>query len=129
MKRGGSAHDGQGRLRHFPKETRHSSQETGPLLERPLIFPPLPPPCAAKKKGKKKGLTLTPEQTEALARVTGCLKFLTMVSTAGVLHWTTLVSSDMQNFWASQITIKSAMKKQSLQFPFKLEGGVLILKK
>jgi hypothetical protein len=34
-----------------------------------------------KKKGKKKGLTLTPEQTEALINITGCLKFLTMVAT------------------------------------------------
>lgn len=36
---------------------------------------------AKKKKGKKKGLNISPEQIEALTRVTGCLKFLTMVNT------------------------------------------------
>uniref|UniRef100_A0A7R9V3G5 Armadillo repeat-containing protein 8 n=1 Tax=Chlamydomonas euryale TaxID=1486919 RepID=A0A7R9V3G5_9CHLO len=33
-----------------------------------------------KAKGKKKGLSLTPEQSEAAKRIVGCLKFLTMVN-------------------------------------------------
>lgn len=34
---------------------------------------------SGKKKGKKKGLTLTPEQIQLLVRVTGILKFLSLV--------------------------------------------------
>lgn len=39
------------------------------------------PPAAKKKKAKKKGLSLTPEQIEALTNIVGCLKFLSLVNT------------------------------------------------
>ena len=47
-----------------------------------LPCPSLPADQKGKKKGKKKGLTLTPEQTEALARLPGCRKFLKACDTA-----------------------------------------------
>ncbi len=47
----------------------------------------LPLPLAAgKKKGKKKGLALSPEQTQMLVSITGCLKFLSLVSRASAQH-------------------------------------------
>lgn len=63
---------------------------------------------AGKKKGakKKKGLSLTPEQTHNLVRITGALKFLCLVRGFGVCWLRTevqLVMFQAQRFTAHSV--------------------------